>query len=134
MFQTLVKVLIYTGKAKSVCVPGLNCYSCPTAIGACPIGAFYALFNKISLFKIKFKEDKYVRYGKCVRTCKMDVGVTKNPQHTECIRCDDCIKACLVKALSYNFCLDLKKGGKANVKKIISKLINLFNVGGSCGL
>ena len=30
---------IYTGKAKIVCVPGLNCYSCPGAAGACPLGA-----------------------------------------------------------------------------------------------
>ena len=80
----------------------------------CPLGAFYALFNKISLFKIKFEEDKCVRCGKCVKTCKMDVDVTKDPQHTECIRCGDCIKACPVKALSYNFGLDLKKEGKLN--------------------
>ena len=30
---------IYTGPVKSVCVPGLNCYSCPGAVGACPIGS-----------------------------------------------------------------------------------------------
>lgn len=30
---------IYEGKAKYACVPGLNCYSCPGAIGACPLGA-----------------------------------------------------------------------------------------------
>ena len=30
---------IYTGPLKSLCVPGLNCYSCPGAIGACPLGA-----------------------------------------------------------------------------------------------
>lgn len=30
---------IYTGPLKSVCVPGLNCYSCPGAVGACPLGA-----------------------------------------------------------------------------------------------
>ena len=30
---------IYTGKAKAVCVPGFNCYSCPGAVGACPLGA-----------------------------------------------------------------------------------------------
>jgi polyferredoxin len=34
---------IYTGKSKSLCVPGLNCYSCPAATGACPIGAFQAV-------------------------------------------------------------------------------------------
>ncbi len=30
---------IYTGPVKSVCVPGLNCYSCPGAVGACPLGS-----------------------------------------------------------------------------------------------
>ena len=30
---------IYQGKAKSVCVPGFNCYSCPGAAGACPLGS-----------------------------------------------------------------------------------------------
>ena len=30
---------IYQGKAKAACVPGLNCYSCPGATGACPLGA-----------------------------------------------------------------------------------------------
>ncbi len=30
---------IYTGGTKYFCVPGLNCYSCPGAVGACPLGA-----------------------------------------------------------------------------------------------
>ena len=30
---------IYTGPLKALCVPGFNCYSCPGAIGACPLGA-----------------------------------------------------------------------------------------------
>ncbi len=30
---------IYTGPAKNLCVPGLNCYSCPAAAGSCPLGA-----------------------------------------------------------------------------------------------
>ena len=30
---------MYKGTLKSVCVPGLNCYSCPAATGACPLGA-----------------------------------------------------------------------------------------------
>ncbi len=38
-----LKGTIYTGKAKQVCVPGLNCYSCPGATGACPIGSFQAV-------------------------------------------------------------------------------------------
>ena len=34
---------IYKGKLKNICVPGLNCYSCPGALGACPIGAMQAV-------------------------------------------------------------------------------------------
>lgn len=30
---------IYTGGTKNVCVPGMNCYSCPGAVGACPLGS-----------------------------------------------------------------------------------------------
>lgn len=36
---------IYTGKSKKICVPGLNCYSCPGAIGACPIGALQSVLD-----------------------------------------------------------------------------------------
>lgn len=34
---------IYTGKWKQFCNPGLNCYSCPAASFACPIGAMQAV-------------------------------------------------------------------------------------------
>ena len=30
---------IYKGPLKNGCTPGLNCYSCPGASGACPLGA-----------------------------------------------------------------------------------------------
>lgn len=34
-----VRGKIFTGKSKAFCVPVLNCYSCPGALGACPIGS-----------------------------------------------------------------------------------------------
>lgn len=37
---------IYSGKLKAICVPGLNCYSCPGALGSCPIGALQAVLGK----------------------------------------------------------------------------------------
>ena len=57
---------IYVGKIKALCVPGLNCYSCPGAIGACPLGALqnaiassghrapFYVFGIILLFGITF--------------------------------------------------------------------------------
>lgn len=31
--------IIYGGATKNVCVPGLNCYSCPSTVASCPLGA-----------------------------------------------------------------------------------------------
>ena len=57
---------IYKGSTKYVCTPGLNCYSCPGAIGACPMGALqnslassgktaaYYMFGIILLYGILF--------------------------------------------------------------------------------
>jgi len=36
---------IYQGKLKNLCVPGLNCYSCPGALGSCPIGSMQAVIG-----------------------------------------------------------------------------------------
>ncbi len=44
---------LYKGKLKNLCVPGLNCYSCPGALGACPIGALQAVIGSWN-FKLAF--------------------------------------------------------------------------------
>lgn len=38
---------IFTGMSKAFCVPVLNCYSCPGALGACPIGALQAALGGV---------------------------------------------------------------------------------------
>ncbi len=42
---------IYQGAGKTVCVPGLNCYSCPGAVASCPLGA---LQNSLARQKFRF--------------------------------------------------------------------------------
>lgn len=39
---------IYTGPGKYICVPVLNCYSCPGAAGSCPIGSLQAVLGSRS--------------------------------------------------------------------------------------
>ena len=51
--SNLFKGKIYQGNVKTMCVPGLNCYSCPAATGACPIGAFQAVVGS-SKFKFTY--------------------------------------------------------------------------------
>ena len=55
----------------------------------CPLGAFYSLFNKISFYQYHVDEHKCISCGRCKRTCKMDVDITKNNAHLECIRCGE---------------------------------------------
>lgn len=43
--QGFLRGKIYTGKLKTLCVPGLNCYSCPGALLSCPIGAMQAVIS-----------------------------------------------------------------------------------------
>lgn len=75
----------------------------------CPLGAFYALMNKMSLLGIKVDEHKCVSCGKCARVCKMDVDVTKTPNHTECIRCGKCITSCPTDAIKFNYGFEMPK-------------------------
>ena len=49
---------IYSGELKQLCVPGMNCYSCPGAKGSCPIGALQAVIGspkyKFSYYVVGF--------------------------------------------------------------------------------
>ena len=69
----------------------------------CPLGAIYALLNKVSLFQMKVDKRKCISCGKCAQACKMDVDVTQTPNHTECIRCGMCIRACPTNAVSFRY-------------------------------
>ena len=78
----------------------------------CPLGAFYALLNKVSLFQMRVDTHKCVSCGACAKACKMDVDITKTPNHAECIRCGMCMKACPTDAIQYKFGL----GDKSNTE------------------
>ena len=69
----------------------------------CPLGAFYALLNRVSLFQMQVDTHKCVSCGACAKACKMDVDITKNPNHAECIRCGMCMKACPTDAICYRY-------------------------------
>lgn len=45
---------IYGGNVKKMCAPGINCYSCPGAVGACPLGSLQGALSadKSTLFYV----------------------------------------------------------------------------------
>lgn len=66
----------------------------------CPLGAFYALFNKVSFYKYQVDKNKCISCRACTDKCKMNIEVHKNPNSPECIRCGECVKSCPTKSLS----------------------------------
>lgn len=69
----------------------------------CPLGAFYAPFNKVALVSMSCDKTACVSCGACAAVCDMGVDPSAAPNDTECIRCGACIKECPAKALSYEF-------------------------------
>ena len=67
----------------------------------CPLGAFYSLFQRVSLIRIKLDTEACIGCGACSRVCGMKVDPHITPNSAECIRCGECLKACPVRALSF---------------------------------
>ena len=70
----------------------------------CPLGAFYAPFNKIALLQMKTDKEKCTGCGACKAVCNMCVDPSKTPNSMECIRCGKCISCCPENAISYSAC------------------------------
>ena len=77
----------------------------------CPLGAFYSLFNRFSLYRMELDKAKCVGCKKCERICPMTVKVTQDPNSGECIRCGKCRAVCPADAISCGF-LSLNKTAK----------------------
>ncbi len=67
---------------------------------ACPLGAFYALFSKIQLVKLRLDPEKCTQCKACHSVCPMGVRFNESPEDMECISCLACSKACNFDAIS----------------------------------
>ena len=65
----------------------------------CPLGAFYALFNKFSFYRLNVEKEKCTDCKKCEQVCPMNVEITRCINSTECIRCGKCKAACPTEAI-----------------------------------
>ena len=60
----------------------------------CPLGAIYALFNKVSLYRMHIDHHTCTQCGRCAAVCPMDIDPLKDPNAAECIRCGICRESC----------------------------------------
>ncbi len=67
----------------------------------CPLGAFYALCNKVSLLRLSFNKEKCITCGACRRACHSGLDPTREIMSRECILCGECSRACPTGALGW---------------------------------
>jgi ferredoxin-type protein NapH len=64
----------------------------------CPFGAFQSLFNKINIFDIRFRRDKCVDCGACLRVCPTMAitagSVREGKALLNCMKCGACVDNC----------------------------------------
>ena len=65
----------------------------------CPLGAFYALFNRSRLVRLSLDNAKCTDCGGCRSVCPMGLQFNQSPNDRECISCLACRKHCPSKAV-----------------------------------
>ena len=84
----------------------------------CPLGAFYAPFNKISAVRLDVDNTRCVSCGACAKVCGMGVDPTISPNDTECIRCGECALHCPRSAIRIGFGAPRKNTSEPNESDI----------------
>lgn len=67
----------------------------------CPLGAFYGLFNRLTLIKLDYIQGNCVHCKACEKACPTGVVPYETQASPECIMCLKCIDACRFHALDF---------------------------------
>ena len=67
---------------------------------ACPLGAFYALFSRYRLVRLRLERDNCTACRACHTVCPMGVKFDESPDDLDCITCMKCMtEACRFDAI-----------------------------------
>jgi polyferredoxin len=67
----------------------------------CPLGAIYAVLNRIAIVHMQCDKNKCTSCNKCSAACHVKIEPMKHPNASECFRCGKCVSSCDQKALAY---------------------------------
>jgi len=66
----------------------------------CPLGLIYGFFNRVGLFRLRWREKTCIRCGACEKLCPMELKIPKELNGKECIRCLNCLNGCPTKSIA----------------------------------
>jgi ferredoxin-type protein NapH len=93
----------------------------------CPFGAFQALLDRLSLYRVHIDPEKCTQCLRCISVCptlalsKEIILGKKTRPHLTCTKCGECFKACKSGAISYAFSLG-KNRPASNPSSFVNKL------------
>ena len=67
----------------------------------CPLGAFYALLNKVSLVQMKVDQSKCISCGKCAKSLQNGRGRNEIPEPYRSASAAGCVRACPTNAVRF---------------------------------
>jgi ferredoxin len=65
----------------------------------CPLGGFLALFNRVSLFHLRFNKEACVECNLCRSRCPAGVKLDLQANATDCVRCLECTTCGAIEAV-----------------------------------
>lgn len=85
----------------------------------CPVGAFFGLLSRISLFNFHIDSEKCSKCGKCAVRCKSGCidFKTGNMDLSRCVACFDCLDICPERAVSFALITHRRKTTKPDPSK-----------------
>jgi polyferredoxin len=82
----------------ALCLVGFVLIRRPFCRGMCPLGAFWGLFNRISLLRIDLGRKDCIDCVACRDVCPVDIKICSELPTAECVRCLLCTQAKGVRA------------------------------------
>ncbi|MGD0152890.1 MAG: 4Fe-4S binding protein [Thermacetogeniaceae bacterium] len=80
---------------------------------ACPLGTFYGLCNRFSLWRLEVAAG-CEHCGQCRQSCPLKIPVDLSPNSAECIRCLLCRDACPRGLISFDRCASVSNHGSTH--------------------